>query len=155
MLKLYEPKLEDLWFRQCLMGDEDTMAYNRAWGGIIPFPKEKWEKWYAYYLKGNEGKRFYRYLFDAQVNEYIGEVAYHYDVAKGLFICDIIVLVKYRGRGYGTEGLKLLCESALKNGVLTLYDNIAVDNPSLWLFIQNGFVIEYQNDEVVMVKKTL
>ena len=42
-------------------------------------------------------------------NEYVGEIAYHYD--------------------------------------------IAADNPSYQLFLKNGFEIEYQNEEVVMVKR--
>lgn len=32
MLKLYIPKLEDLWFREQLMSDKETMSYNEAWG---------------------------------------------------------------------------------------------------------------------------
>ena len=42
MLTLYEPRYEDLWFRQMMLADEETMAYNRAWGGTIPWPEEKW-----------------------------------------------------------------------------------------------------------------
>lgn len=34
----YKPKLEDLWFREAMMADPDTMSYNSAWGGTIPFP---------------------------------------------------------------------------------------------------------------------
>ena len=45
-LEAYEPKLEDLWFRQSMLEDEKTMSYNKAWGGIIPFPKEDWEEWF-------------------------------------------------------------------------------------------------------------
>ena len=29
-LALYEPKYEDLWFRQMMLADEDTMSYHRA-----------------------------------------------------------------------------------------------------------------------------
>ena len=43
MIKLYIPRLEDLWFRQMFMADEVTMSYNHHWGGTIPFPKEDWE----------------------------------------------------------------------------------------------------------------
>ena len=46
MLTLYEPKYEDLWFRQMMLADEDTMAYNHAWGGTIPFGEDKWRGWY-------------------------------------------------------------------------------------------------------------
>ncbi len=28
MLTLYEPNYEDLWFRQMMLADEDTMSYN-------------------------------------------------------------------------------------------------------------------------------
>ena len=41
MLTLYEPKYEDLWFRQMMLADEDTMSYHRAWGGTIPWPEDK------------------------------------------------------------------------------------------------------------------
>ena len=44
-ITLYTPSLEDLWFRQKMMADEETMAYNHAWGGTTPFPKEVWHGW--------------------------------------------------------------------------------------------------------------
>ena len=50
MLELYKPALRDLWFREQFMSDEATMAYNRAWGGTIPFPEEKWPGWYERWL---------------------------------------------------------------------------------------------------------
>ncbi len=40
MLALYEPKYEDLWFRQMMLADEDTMSYNHAWGGTIPWSRQ-------------------------------------------------------------------------------------------------------------------
>ena len=42
-----------------------------------------------------------------------------------------------------------------KNGIPVLHDDIAADNPSYKLFLKNGFDIEYQNEEVVMVKRDL
>ena len=45
----YKPHLEDLWFRQAMMADPETMSYNQAWGGIIPFQREKWADWYDSY----------------------------------------------------------------------------------------------------------
>ena len=44
MITPWKPEIKDLWFRQALLADPETMAYNRAWGGTIPFPEEKWEK---------------------------------------------------------------------------------------------------------------
>ena len=53
-ITLYTPFLEDLWFRQKMMADEETMAYNHAWGGTIPFPKEVWHGWYDFWIVKHE-----------------------------------------------------------------------------------------------------
>ena len=53
------------------------------------------------------------------------------------------------------SSLLLLCDAAKDNGISALHDDIAADNLSYKLFLKNGFEIEYQNDEVVMVKKSL
>lgn len=68
MLTLYEPKYEDLWFRQMMLADEDTMSYNHAWGGTIPWPEDKWSGWYDYWIACHEDKRYYRYLKMKMVN---------------------------------------------------------------------------------------
>lgn len=62
MLTLYEPKYEDLWFRQMMLADEDTMSYNHAWDGTIPFGEDKWRGWYDCWIADPDGKRYYRYL---------------------------------------------------------------------------------------------
>jgi len=38
MVRPYIPRLEDLWFRQALLADGQTMSYNHAYGGTIAFP---------------------------------------------------------------------------------------------------------------------
>ncbi|MDE7234554.1 MAG: N-acetyltransferase, partial [Ruminiclostridium sp.] len=81
MIRAYVPKPEDLWFRQVLLADPETMTYNHAWGGTIPFPKEKWNGWYDTWIVHTEEKRFYRYLVNDE-NEFVGEIAYHYDEAR-------------------------------------------------------------------------
>lgn len=155
MLRLYKPALEEMWFRQELLSDPDTMSYNHAYGGVISFPKEKWQGWYHDWLVENENKRFYRYLLNMATNQFIGEAAYYLDDTRSIYICDIIVYAKYRGNGYGTEGLLILCEAAKENGIDILYDDIASDNPSVQLFLNNGFTIDFQTDDVVMVKRVL
>ena len=155
MIKAYKPSLEELSFRESLMADPETMSYNDAWGGTIPFPKEDWEDWYDYWMNAPESRMYYRYLYDDTAGCFVGEIAYHFDEDRNIHICDVIVLAKYRGRGYGSEGLRLLCEAARENGIAVLYDDIATDNPSWKLFLKNGFEIDYQNEEVVMVKKVL
>ena len=155
MIKCYQPALEDLGFRESLLADPDTMSYNNAWGGTIPFPREKWESWYQYWIGNPEGKRFYRYLQDEETGAFVGEIAWHLDEKRNIHICDVIILARYRNRGYGSEGILLLCEAAKRSGIAILYDDIAADNPSWKLFLKNGFEISSRDDEVVMVRKVL
>lgn len=49
----------------------------------------------------------------------------------------------------------LLCEAAKANGVEFLYDDIAIDNPAIKLFLNAGFFEEYRTDEIIMLKKEL
>ena len=155
MIKCYQPALEDLGFRESLLADPDTMSYNNAWGGTIPFPREKWESWYQYWIGNPEGKRFYRYLQDEETGAFVGEIAWHLDEKRNIHICDVIILARYRNRGYGSEGIRLPCEAAKRSGIAILYDDIAADNPSWKLFLKNGFEISSRDDEVVMVRKVL
>ncbi len=155
MLKAYKPNFEDLWFREKLMADKDTMSYNNAWGGTILFPKERWKKWHQTWVNSSNLKYFYRYIQDVKNDNYIGEIAYHFDESKCIYICSVIILAQYRNKGFGTQAINLICALAKQNGVVTLYDNIAADNPSFKLFLKNGFEIDYQNEKIIMVKKNL
>ena len=95
MLTLVKPAFDDLWFRKNLMADEETMSYNARWGGTIPFPEEEWESWYESWVRNPGASRYYRYLMNSE-NEYVGEIAYHYDEFRDIYICDVIVLAQYR-----------------------------------------------------------
>ena len=154
MLTLYEPRLEDLWFRQMMLEDEETMSYNHAWGGTIPWPKERWQAWYDEWIIHHQSRRFYRYLQD-ETGAFIGEIAYHYDDEISGYIADIIVYAKYRGKGYGSQGLDLLLTAANENGIHILYDDMATDNPARKLFLQHGFSEEYRTEEIIMLKREL
>ena len=155
MLKVVKPELEDLWFRESMMADIETMSYNDAWGGTIPFPKEDWEEWYTLWVRNSGQERYYRYLKDDANKVFVGEISYHFDKLRNIYLCDVIIKAEFRRQGFGTQGIQLLCEAAKANGVKALYDDIAADNPSTHLFLKNGFSIEFQNDENVMVKTVL
>ena len=155
MITLYKPPLDDMLFRKKLLADAETMSYNNAYGGTISFPEQNWESWHNKWVNPSNEKYFYRYLQTEDTKEFVGEVAYHYDEIREIVICDVIVLAKYRGRGFGSLGIKLLCEAAKSNNISELHDDIAVDNPSVNLFLKNGFNIEYKTAEIVMVKKIL
>ena len=154
MLTLYEPKYEDLWVRQMMLADEETMSYNHAWGGTISWPKEKWASWYDDWMINHEGKRYYRYLKD-KGGQYVGEIAYHYDADIQHEIANVIIYSPYRRKGYGGEALDLLCSAAKNNGVAVLYDDIAIDNPAIKLFLNHGFTEERRTEDKIYLCKKL
>ena len=153
MIELVIPTLEDLWFRKKLLADEETMSYNHAWGGTISFSEEKWQNWYDRWVKNHENKRYYRYLKDE--NGFVGEIAYHYDPEYDGYVADVIIFSQYRGRGYGAQGLELLCNAAKENGIRVLYDDIAIDNTAINLFKKQGFYEVCRTEEKIILKKDL
>ncbi|MBQ1521653.1 MAG: GNAT family N-acetyltransferase [Erysipelotrichaceae bacterium] len=153
MIELVIPTLEDLWFRKKLLAGEETMSYNHAWGGTISFPEEKWQNWYDRWVMNHENKRYYRYLKDE--NGFVGEIAYHYDPEYDGYVADIIIFFQFRGRGYGAQGLELLCNAAKENGIRVLYDDIAIDNTAINLFIKQGFYEVCRTEEKIILKKDL
>ena len=153
MLELITPTIDDLWFRENLLADEETMSYNHAWGGTIAFPKDKWQGWYDHWIVNHENKRYYRYLKNE--NGFVGEAAYRYDPEYDGYVANIIIFSKFRRKGYGTRGLELLCFAAKENGINVLYDDIAIDNTAVKLFLKQGFYEVYRTDEKIVLKKEL
>ncbi|MFN0604208.1 GNAT family N-acetyltransferase [Facklamia hominis] len=154
MLQTYRPKLEDLWFMKQLLADPETMAFNHAYGGTIDFSEDKWPDWYHRWIEDPQDKRYYRYL-QAESGDFVGEIAYHYDEDQAVYLSNIKIYAPYRRRGYGRAGLALLCERAKSHGIEALYDSIAIDNPSVSLFLNQGFIELFRNEAIIMVKKQL
>jgi len=153
-INLHRPAFVELTFRRSLLADPETMAYNHAYGGTLEFPEEKWADWYRRWV-AEPDRRFYRYLRLEGTGEFVGEAAYHYDGELGETVCDVIVAARHRRRGYGAQGLALLCEAAKANGVARLCDNIAIDNPSVRMFLKAGFQERFRTEEYVLVEKNL
>ena len=154
MLTLHNPSYEDLWFKRLMLSDEETMSYNHAWGGTIPFPEELWRSWYDRWIADPKGERYYRYVKDAS-GRFIGEIAYHYDADLPGFLADVLIYARYRGNGFGRRALELLCSAAKENGIPALYDEIAIDNPAVELFRKHGFSEERRTEDTILLKKVL
>ena len=58
MIRFHKPLLEELRFRQQLLSDEQTMAYNARWGGAVGFPQDRWAGWYSRWVE-HPDRRFY------------------------------------------------------------------------------------------------
>ena len=154
MLTIHIPKYEDLWFRREMLADGATMAYNHAWGGTIPFPEEMWPEWYDEWILHTGRQRYYRYVRDAG-SRFVGEIAYHRDAGRGIYIANVLIHAQYRGWGYGGDALALLCRAARENGLSALWDDIAIDNPAISLFLSHGFIEAYRTEDAVFLRKDL
>lgn len=153
-LTFHTPSIDELWFREMMLADGATMSYNRAWGGTIAFPREALGEWYERWIAKGDGRRFYRYAVNGD-GEFVGEAAYHFDGERGIFLANVIIYAPHRGKGYGGAALDMLCDAAKERGIGELYDEIAIDNPAVSLFIKHGFTEEYRTDKTVMLKKEL
>ena len=170
-LCLYVPEIDDYWYEEKLLSDPSTMRYNSGYNvsyfgyhydtGCIDFPKDKWNDKYD---MRNSKDNYFAYLKDNSSDKYVGLVSYHYNEETNHYECSIIIESIYRGLGYAKEGLSLLCDIALENGVSELYDSFEVDRDNaLSLFKSMGFEeIEYltwkkfdKDVSGVVVKKVL
>lgn len=154
LLSFHFPSLEDMSFRQKLLADEETMAYNAKWGGTIEFPREEWEITYKRLINEND-KNFYAYLYSNELKCFIGEIGYRYDDELKEFVTNILIHAKYRNKGYGTISLSMLCNVAKQKGINVLADTIALDNPSINIFLKQGFKEIYRTNDYILVKKDL
>lgn len=51
--------------------------------------------------------------------------------------------------------MDLLCWVVKNNGISVLYDDIAIDNHAITLFLKHRFVEEYRTKEKIILKKEL
>ena len=148
-ISLYIPKLEDYWYQEKIESDPKTMSYNAGYDvsyfgyhydtGCIDFPKSKWKEVYNKRIKEN---KYFAYIKDNNLNEFIGYVNYQYNKNTRRYDCGILIESKYRGKGYSKQSLKLLCDVAKSNGVKELYDSFEFDRENtLNIFKQVGFEV--------------
>lgn len=124
-LTLYIPRFEDGWFYAQMLSDPATMAYNAPWfppDGCIPEPEKAWSDCYAR-MVGQEPERFYAYLRRSSDGAFVGDVNFHYTPDKDWWDMGIVIVSSERGKGYGKQGLKLLCDRAFRvAGILRLHN---------------------------------
>lgn len=124
-LALHVPNPDELWFRQSLLSDPATMAYNAPWfppDGCIAFPPSEWGSFYDQWI--NRGPdRYYAYLRRLSDGAFVGEVDYRRSPGSDRWDMGIVISAACRGMGYGREGLRLLVEHAFAEGGVTCLQN--------------------------------
>ena len=148
-IKLIKPEYKDLYLREKLLQDKNTMSFNHNYGGTITFSENDYKTWYEKWMNSNDRYYYYVYLDDT----FVGEAAYYLD--NGKYMISLIIDYRYRNMGIGNATLNLLIDDAKQKGINELYDEIAIDNPSINLFLKKGFNIVKQNDESILVKKNI
>ena len=153
-ITLYIPKIEDYWYEQKVQSDPLSMSYNAGYDvsyygyhydtGCIDFPKERWKETFDKRINEN---RYFAYIKDNDINEYIGYVNFQYNKNDDRYECGIVIESKYRGKGYAKKTLELLCDVAKKSGINELYDSFEIDRDNtLNVFKSVGFeVVEEQS----------
>ena len=115
-LRLYQPQYQELAFREQLLADKETMAFNRfkepsegydPQTGCIAFPPSHWAMWYQFWLE-KEPENFYAVLADGRTP--LGEVSWFFDGEA--YRVGIILLAKHRRGGYCAPALRLLAQKA-------------------------------------------
>lgn len=106
-ITLYVPLLEDYWYEQKIQADSLSMDYNAGYDvsyygynydtGCIDFPEERWKEIYDSRIREN---RYFAYIKDNDIDDYVGYVNYHYNKNDNRYECGIVIESKYRGKGY-------------------------------------------------------
>lgn len=161
-VKLYIPRLEDLWYRQKLMQDPATMSYNKGYDlsfdgydkttGCITFPQEKWKDWHEYFIN-HEPQRFYAYFVDESNGAFIGEVNVHRNEGAAWHEMGIVIEAEYRRQGYGKAGLQQLLDYAFETlNIDAIHNDFEKERDSaLSMHLDAGFSIYKNNPETIEV----
>lgn len=148
-ISLHIPNIEDYWYEQKIQSDPLTMNYNAGYDvsylgyhydtGCIDFAKDRWQEVYEKRKKEN---KFFAYIKDNDLNEFVGYVNYQYNNNEKRYECGIVIESCYRGKGYSKQSLKLLLAQAKKDKIKELYDNFEIDRENtLEVFESVGFEI--------------
>ena len=123
-MKFYKPEIKDLWYRQSLVENEETMSFNDINGGIFPFSESKWDMWYKKWIL--DPKYYYRYIQNEN-DDYVGEVSYVLTDEEDTCLVCIIIEANQRNKGYGTKALEELLKVIKENEIKKV---IVEDNDS-------------------------
>ncbi len=164
ILSLHVPTVDELWYRQQIQADPDTMSYNRGYAaypgydpatGCIAFPESEWADWHAYFV-GQEPERFAAYLVRDRDGAFLGEVNVHRVPEASWYEMGIVIEAKYRGLGYGVPGLRLLLRHAFEAlGADAVHNYFESDRvAAVRTHLAAGFTKYREHDELVELLMT-
>lgn len=152
-LTLHEATIDDMPFRQALLSDPATMAYNAPWAppdGTLPFPESEFAPWLSRWA-GHAPERWCGYVVD-EGGTNVGEVCWHSHGRE----MGIVIHSAFRGKHYGREALRLLIEEAFRHEEISALTNTFEPDrePALTLHLHAGFVPIAQRDGLLTLRLT-
>ncbi len=160
---LYKPKKSELGYRKQLLQEKDTMQYNAGYNmkingynyetGVINKTDEELNFWYESW-NASDKKKYYAYICDKESNQFVGEIYFYYQEHN--YGMGIVIINKYRGKGYGYQALIELQKIAFEEyNVNALVDTIPENRlGAIKTFKKAGF-IENGIDESIRFKKRI
>ena len=153
MLSLHAVTAADLPFRQALLADPATMAYNAPWAppeGTLPFPETAWAAWLEKWT-GHAPERWCG-IVTTEDGTPVGEVCWHGGGAE----IGVVIHAAHRGRGLGAEAIALLAAEAFRHGEITQLCNRfeAGRETALRLHLRAGFVVTGEQDGLLTLRLT-
>lgn len=147
-VELVKPNLCDLWFRQAMLCDPETMSYNAGYEvsylgyhyntGCIDFKKENWESWFNTKLKNPNF--YYAYILDVETKKFVGQVNFTLDPSSRSAAMGIVIKHEFSGQGYMRPAMQQLIAQAKNMGVKTLTDDVPKNRErALKVFFSMGF----------------
>lgn len=145
------PTLEELRYTEMLLADPETMKFNEKWGGIVPFPKEKWESFYNNYIVNP--KRYYFHVYNLD-GTFVGEVSTRFDEEFASYVLNIKIMHRFRGNNHGYDALEAFLEYMFTEVEIDrIVDNVGHDSMSgIKLLKQFGFIEIDRTDEYVLLE---
>ena len=169
------PEIKDLYFKKELKEDPNTMDYNKGYdvsyngynynnGTIKTDINELKDLWYPKWIN-NWPQTYYAYI-TKENGSFIGETYAKWDEARNAYEIGIIIKGEYRGRGYSSTVIGLLCDKLKELGAKKLYHELPTERiGAIKAEINNGFVIVKENidgmkkfgeiEKLVYLEKTL
>ncbi|WMJ23742.1 GNAT family N-acetyltransferase [Paludicola sp. MB14-C6] len=159
-LHLHIPTVQELWYREHILSDADTMSYNKGYqleflgynndSGCISFPKTQWKDWYNWFVCGVPD-RFYSYIVRNEDNAFIGDVNIHKSNNDDCYEMGIVIESKYRGMGYANEALKLLLEQAFEVfNAKAVHNNFEISREAaIKAHLSAGFLVNREENGII------
>lgn len=159
-LKLHVPSIREMDYRQKILAQPETMAYNAgqlyeadgydAATGCIDFPIQDWRYWRDVWL-WHEPSRFSAYLQIEETGEFVGEACYFYDMEADAHAVGILIEHCHRGKGYGVQAVRLIAGQAFQHDEV---DKLFMDLPmsresAIRMALTAGFREEFEEGGVL------